>query len=108
VLGPRQQTGKVFGELTEPHLNRLQAKLRRLTGIEDFIWHGVRHLCETKTADIGILPHVRDLLFDHMPERGSGKGYDHAEYKTAMRDAVEAWSIYVEGLVGAEGVRVLR
>jgi hypothetical protein len=100
VLGQRQQgqTGKVFDDL--PNLDRLQSKLRTLTGIEGFFWHGVRHLCETRTADLGILPHVRDLLFDHAPDRGSGKGYDHSTYKPAMAEALETWAAHVEGLVG--------
>ena len=101
VIGPRQQAGKVFGDID---LSRLQAKVRKLSGIEDFIWHGVRHVLETRTADIGILPHVRDLLFDHLPERGSGRGYDHADYKNQMRAAVEAWADHVEALVTPPGV----
>jgi hypothetical protein len=41
-------------------------------------------------------------------ERGSGKGYDHAEYKDQMRKAVEAWAGYVEELVTPEGTVRLR
>jgi len=108
VLGQRQQgqTGKVFDDL--PNLDRLQSKLRTLTGIEGFFWHGVRHLCETKTADLHIPPHIRDLLFDHSPDRGSGAGYDHSTYRTAMGEAMETWAKHVERLVGPEGVAVLR
>jgi hypothetical protein len=35
--------------------------------------------------------HIRDLLFDHANERGSGKVYDHPEYESEMRAAVEKW-----------------
>jgi hypothetical protein len=114
VLGPRQQ-GKVFGELTERRLGQLQTKLRTLSGIKDFIWHGVRHLCETKTAALRdaqgrpLIPlHIRDLLYDHSTQRGSGKGYDHHDYLPEMRTAVEAWAAHVEGLVQPEGAALLR
>jgi hypothetical protein len=42
-----------------------------------------------------ILPQVRDLLFDHVPQRGSGKGYDHHDYKPEMRAAMEIWAEYI-------------
>jgi integrase len=105
VLHPHQQSGLVFGHID---LDRLQRTIRDKTNLKDFIWHGIRHLCETKTADLGIPPHIRDLLFDHVSERGSGRGYDHAEYRAAMREATEAWAAYVGRLVGPEGVAVLR
>jgi len=113
ILGQRQSQGKVFGELGA--FDRLQAKVRQESGIDDFFWHGIRHLCETKTAELrdaherpAILPHVRDLLFDHVPQRGAGAGYDHHDYKPEMRAALEAWSNYVEGLATPPGVKRLR
>ena len=114
VIGPRQKEGKVFaGEI---EFDRLQYKVRKLTGISDFIFHGVRHLVETKTAELRdednhslIPPHIRDVLFDHAPNRGSGKGYDHHDYIPEMRAAMELWSDYVAKLVeAAQGVARLR
>jgi hypothetical protein len=49
------------------------------------------------------------MLLDHVPARGSGKGYDHGEYRKQMSQAVEQWAKHIESLVGPqEGVRVLR
>ena len=83
------------------------AEVRRASGIDDFIWHGVRHLAETKTAELKdddgktvILPYVRDMLFDHASARGTGGVYDHHAYVPEMRDALEAWAAYVKKLVG--------
>jgi hypothetical protein len=28
-------------------------------------------------AELRIPPHIRDLILDHAPARGSGAGYDH-------------------------------
>jgi integrase len=103
-LPPRQSHGLVFGDI---NLNRLQRKVRKESGIKDFFWHGLRHLCETKTAELRdgderplIPPHLRDRMFDHAVERGAGKSYDHHDYKPEMRAAMEAWADHVATLVG--------
>ena len=76
---------------------------------EDFFLHGCRHICETKLAKLGVKAHIRDLLFDHAPNRGSGEGYDHHDYADEMRAAVEQWADYVERLVQpGDRVKVLR
>lgn len=112
LLSPRQSQGKVFGL---GQTQRLQAKIRRLTGLDDFIWHGIRHLVETKCAELkdaqgkpAISPYIRDLLFDHAWKRGAGKGYDKHDYKDEMQDALESWAGYVESVVRPEGVALLR
>jgi hypothetical protein len=100
VLGKHQGQGPVFGTLNRRDIDRLQGELRERSGMKDFFWHGCRHLAETKMGDIGILPYVRDMLLDHVPARGSGKGYDHGEYRKQMSEAVEKWAAHVQGLVG--------
>jgi hypothetical protein len=38
--------------------------VRRMTGIADFIVHGLAHIAETKLGeDLDIEPHIRDMLF---------------------------------------------
>jgi integrase len=109
VLGKHQGQGPVFGELNKRGIDRLQAKLRKLSGIDDFIWHGCRHVAETRMGDIGILPHVKDMLLDHVAVRGSGKAYDHGTYRQQMTEAVDKWATHVEGLVEQrQGVTRLR
>jgi hypothetical protein len=51
---------------------------------------------------------VRDLLLDHAPTRGSGKDYDHWDYRDEKCEAMEQWADYVEHLVVPEGMKVLR
>jgi integrase len=114
ILHPRRASGRVFEEL---RLGTLLNQVRKASGIDDFFWHGLRHLAETKCAELrdakdnerpAILPHVRDLLFDHATARGSGRGYDHHDYKFEMREAVEAWAAHVEELTTPKGVARLR
>jgi integrase len=98
VLNERQARGKVFDGIK---LDPLQTKVRKLTGIDDFIFHGVRHVIETKLAELKIAPHIRDLLLDHVPVRGSGAGYDHHHYRDEMSEAIEVWSKHIDKLVRA-------
>src|SRR4029079_5848263 len=76
-----------------------QGRVKKLTGITDFMPHSIRHTVETKLAELRIPPHVRDLLLDHASGRGSGKGYDHWDYREEKLEAMEKWADYVERLV---------
>jgi integrase len=112
ILHPRNESGFVFPGNDNGHVYvngcQLQSKIIRASGIKDFILHGTRHITETKMAELNILPHIRDLLLDHAPARGSGQGYDHHPYMNEMRAAVELWSEHIEQLTTAKGVRRLR
>jgi integrase len=103
VIGQRQPKGYVFpGPVEHTHYTDdgvLQYKLRRESGITDFFPHALRHTVETKLAALRVLPHIRDLLLDHQPQRGSGARYDHHEYGDEMREAIEKWADYVGKLV---------
>lgn len=82
--------------------------MQKLTGIEDFMPHAIRHTVETKLAELRVPPHVRDLLLDHASTRGSGKDYDHWDYREEKREAMEKWADHIERLVMPEGVKALR
>jgi hypothetical protein len=111
VLGQRRDQGHVFS-LTRNDLTRMQASLRKeLEGVaEDFFWHGIRHMVETKLAELRVQPHIRDLLLDHASARSrAAAGYDHHDYEAEMLAALEAWCSHIEKLIRpAEGVAVLR
>jgi hypothetical protein len=81
-----------------------------MIGVDDFLWHGVRYLVETKLGeDLDVPPHIRDMLFDHKPKRGAGTGYDKGKYRAQCLAALELWCAELERLVSpAEGVAVLR
>jgi hypothetical protein len=65
----------------------------------DFFLHGCRHIAESKLAELRVPAHIRDLLFDHVPDRGAGKTYDQHAYVDEMRVAVEKLADYVAQLV---------
>lgn len=109
VLHPRGESGPVFGDQTRQTLNQLQDKIRKASGLDDFFFHGVRHVLESKLAELKVAPHIRDWLFDHAPNRGSGGTYDHHTYRDEMFDALNLWAEHIDRLVQpAEGVTRLR
>ena len=86
----------------------LAGKVRENSGVDDFFWHALRHTLETRAAEFGIEPHIRDLVLDHAPARGAGEGYDHWHYKPQMLAALETWADHVEAVVSPKGAKVLR
>ena len=86
----------------------LQKKVIEASEVADFTFHALRHTVETRLAELGVAPHVRDLVLDHVPARGAGAGYDHHHYGPEMREALETWAGHVERLVAPKGAAVLR
>lgn len=99
--------GKRHGTQMHPGTT-LQRRIRSASGIDDFFMHACRHTVETRLAELRVPPHIRDLLLDHAPARGSGAGYDHYSYRDEMREAMETWANHIEMLVVPGGVAVLR
>jgi integrase len=112
ILHPPQQTGFVFPGNSAGHINvdspSFLKNIIKAGAMDDFFLHGCRHIVETKMGELKIPHHIRDLLLDHSPGRGSGKVYDHHEYEQEMRAALEQWSDYIEQLVTAPGTKRLR
>jgi hypothetical protein len=97
--------GRVRARLLDTAKARLAAE-----GFEDFFWHGCRHVLETRLGELGVWPHVRDVLLDHKIERSAtASSYDHSTYRDAVGEALEKWANHIEKLVApAENVRVMR
>ena len=77
----------------------LQKAIQARSGVSDFFFHACRHTVETRLAELGVAPHIRDMILDHAPARGAGAGYDHHHYGPEMRDALERWAAHIDKLV---------
>ena len=63
--------------------------VRDLIKVPDFIWHGVRHIVETRLGELRVPPHVRDVLLDHPIARSqAARGYDHGAYREECAEAL--------------------
>lgn len=99
------------GRLAGSHLNAgsdFMEDVREASGIADYLNHALRHTLETRFAKLKVPPHIRDAALDHVPNRGSGAGYDHYDYVAEVGEALEKWAAYVERLVSPNGAKVLR
>ncbi len=106
VLSPREGRDRVLGPFDAQALVR---NVRSMTGIEDFIWHGVRHIMATKLRQLRVSPYVARLVLDHVAFSDAHSGYEHSDHRAEMLEALELWCSHVESLVQpADTVRVLR
>jgi integrase len=103
---PNVFPGRVHGTHLYPGSD-LSDAIKRKSGVSDFFYHALRHTLETRLAELGVLPHVRDLILDHAPVRGAGKGYDHWTYRNEMAAALDLWAERVEKIV-SPSVALLR
>ena len=99
VMGPHQKAGRVISRRTA----KLQTVVRRELQLPDFIFHSIRHIVETKLAELRLPESDRDRLLDHAPRRGSGRGYDHHSYRDEMLEGLETWCAHIEKLVTPKG-----
>ncbi|MCG8435698.1 MAG: site-specific integrase, partial [Gammaproteobacteria bacterium] len=88
--------------------NTIQKKVRDESKVEDFAFHTCRHTLKTRLGQLGIPPHVKDKVLHHAPPKSAGEGYDHYDYESEQREALEAWADQLQRIVQGEGVAVLR
>ena len=75
ILHPRQPRGFVFPGTMGAHRQWRVVTDQDHSGLwhGGFFFHGARHLAETKMAELKVAPHIRDMLFDHVPARVPAK-----------------------------------
>lgn len=96
ILGKPKKTGQVM----YVREGKLKMLVRQRLKLDSFIWHGVRHIVETKLAELRVPYHIRDLLLDHAPMRGAGRGYDHYVPREEMLEALERWCAHILKVTG--------
>jgi integrase len=74
----------------------LDARLR----LPDWRLHDLRRSCATGLAELGVLPHIIEAILNHVSGHRAGVAgiYNRARYEGEMRDALDRWARYVEGL----------
>lgn len=74
-----------------------------------WVLHDLRRTATTGMARLGIAPHVADKVLNHTAGtiRGVAAIYNRFEYLGERKAALEAWSRYIEGLIGREPQNVV-
>jgi integrase len=59
-----------------------------------WVLHDLRRTCRTKLSELGIAPHVAELVLNHIGHRGSvdGSVYDKHHYQSEIKDALAKWA----------------
>ena len=64
--------------------------------------HDLRRTARTKLSELGIAPHVAELVLNHIGHRGSvdGSVYDKHHYQSEIKDALQKWAGALMKIVG--------
>lgn len=84
------------------HAIRASLPLLIRAGAAPITPHTLRHTVETRLADLGVPPHVRNAVLGHK-QKGMTGTYDHHDYLSEKRAALELWAAHVEGLLRKAG-----
>jgi integrase len=84
-------------------LSKAKRRLDEASGVSKWTLHDLRRTVATGMADkCGVLPHVVEAALNHVSgesKRGVAGIYNRARYTDEIRDALEAWARYVDGIV---------
>jgi integrase len=108
ALLPPQRLGRdfLFGISPRGFSNWATAKdiLDARCGVRDWVVHDIRRSVATGMAELGVLPHIIEVVLNHMTGHRSGVAgiYQRARYTIEMRDALCTWADHVEALTRPE------
>ena len=87
---------------------RIADKVREDAGVDDFVFHGLRHTLITRLHEMQVPPHVVRAVASHSQGSDAHANYAHYDYAAEQREALEAWADRLQQIVQGEGVAVLR
>ena len=67
--------------------------------------HDLRRTCKTGLAKVGVPPHIRDRVLNHVSNRSEmDEVYDQYDYRAEIRAALERWDRAVQAIVKNERI----
>lgn len=84
----------------------LQRRVRRLSEVSDWTFHGCRHTVATWLEDRGHSEYERGLILNHSSASVTA-GYSHGYPLVLKRELLEKWADHVESVVRPQGVAIL-
>ena len=80
-------------------VSKESAKLRKLSGVDDWTLHDLRRTAIADWGKLRIDREVRDRLLRIPPPAGVGRTYNRYEFLDEKREALAKWSEHVAGLI---------
>jgi hypothetical protein len=75
---------------------------KRLPDLKPWTLHDLRRTCATGMAELGTLPHIVELMLNHISGHKGGIAgiYNHAVNGKERREALDQWATHFMQLVG--------
>ena len=79
---------------------------KRLNGIAPWRLHDLRRSAATHLGELGVLPHLIEQILNHQSGHRAGVAgvYQRSKYPDQVREALQMWGTYVEGLTATAQV----
>jgi integrase len=77
--------------------------------VREWRLHDLRRTCATEMAELGIPPHIIEVVLNHISGHKAGVAgiYNRAEHSAERKAALELWAAHVEALVTGQSGKVL-
>jgi integrase len=77
--------------------------------VREWRLHDLRRTCATEMAELGIPPHIIEVVLNHISGHKAGVAgvYNRAEHTAERKAALEIWATHVEALVAGPSAKVL-
>jgi integrase len=77
--------------------------------VREWRLHDLRRTCATDMAELGIPPHIIEVVLNHINGHKAGVAgiYNRAEHSAERKAALELWAARVEALVTEPSAKVL-
>lgn len=89
--------------------SKAKERLDAACGVTDWTLHDLRRTGATRTADLGVQPHVIEAVLNHVSGHKAGVAgiYNRSTYATEKRAALDMWGSHIMTLLArAEGANV--
>jgi integrase len=88
--------------------SRVKSHLDTIMQTADWRLHDLRRTCATGMAEIGVAPHVVELVLNHVSGHRAGVAgtYNRSELMPERKAALERWAAHVSGLVTGKVAKV--
>jgi integrase len=91
--------------------SKAKAALDEACGVTDWTLHDLRRTAATRMADLGVAPHVVEVIVNHISGHKAGVAgiYNRATYVAEKRAALNLWANHVSVIVAqANGANITK
>jgi integrase len=83
---------------------KLKRGLDEASGVTGWCLHDLRRTFATRLGDIGIQPHIIEVILNHQSGAKAGVAgtYNRSIYVNEVRQALALWEAHITGLLGGE------